>query len=91
MSKRRAYDSPEYKANRAIVRRGAARCAICNQPLRQGQDIDTHHVDTIDARRARGLPPDNSLQNLRPTHATCNRGGGPPETTPTSRADIHSE
>jgi phage terminase large subunit-like protein len=75
MSKRRAYDSPEYNANRAIVRRGAARCAICNQPLRPGQDIDTHHVDTIDARRAPGLPPDNSLQNLMKLYARDEHGG----------------
>jgi 5-methylcytosine-specific restriction endonuclease McrA len=88
---RRPYDSPEYKANRALVRRTATRCAICARPLRSGQAIDVHHIDTIDARRARGLEPDHSLQNLRATHSSCNRGGKPPPTRrPTTRADIHT-
>jgi hypothetical protein len=88
--RRRAYDDPTYRRNRARARRGATRCAICGEALKPGEPIDVHHIDAIAARRARGLAADNTIRNLTATHRGCNRGYHPPKPKPKTRAEIWS-
>jgi hypothetical protein len=85
---RRAYDSGEYRRNRRLARANALYCAICGQPIKPGEPIDVHHIDTIAARRTRGLAPDNTIRNLIATHRRCNRGYQPPKPKPKTRSEI---
>jgi 5-methylcytosine-specific restriction endonuclease McrA len=91
MRRRRVYDDPEYRRNRAIVRRRATRCAVCGRPFKLGESIDVDHAIPIAWFKQRGLPVDNSLANLRPTHRAHNRGRRPAPAPPTSRAEIFIE
>lgn len=95
VSSHRHYKDPVYRANRAVILaaviHGTTACAICGERLELGQRLDCHHIDSVAARRERGLAPDHDIGNLAPTHAVCNRGGKPPRRPPVSRADIYPD
>ena len=70
------YASAEYRRNAKIVRRNAGVCHLCGRPFKPGEKVTVDHV--IPARHYvdRGLPVDNSLDNLRPAHSWCNTSKG---------------